>query len=243
MTDSPKRHTLLIGSIDALAAGIARSFTETEVVTSFAFDTSDGDDAIRFVSEAQLNPERMRAVNFGNPEALTSQLLSFEPLDCAVLLPRWFNSGRVLELSHSDWDAALGQNVEEAIYTLQAIAKLLIRQGNGGHIVVVLGLPVPLAGLSAVTASHAALASMCRQAALELAAHNITLNMVQTGWLEHPDRSAAELEQLEEHIPLKALASTADVGAACTFLASPAAAYLTGVSLPVDGGFMLGQRS
>ena len=130
-TDLNEPHTLIIGAVDALATGIASAFVDAGGVVSFAFDARDGDDAIRQVSEAGLTPERMRAVNFEDPETLDTQVTSFEPLDSAVLLPRWYGYGRALELSHADWDAALTQNVEEAIYTLQALSNLFIEQGGG----------------------------------------------------------------------------------------------------------------
>jgi NAD(P)-dependent dehydrogenase (short-subunit alcohol dehydrogenase family) len=57
-------------------------------------------------------------------------------------------------------------------------------------------------------------------------------------WLEAQDDPQATERRVAEAIPLKRIAAPADVAAAVSYLASPDAAYITGVSIPVDGGYL-----
>jgi NAD(P)-dependent dehydrogenase (short-subunit alcohol dehydrogenase family) len=100
--------------------------------------------------------------------------------------------------------------------------------------------------LSTYSASKGALLSYTRAAAVELAPHNIRVNAVAPGmaltpliedWLsDQPDPDLA-LAEVVEAIPLRRLASADDVAGAVSYLASRDARYITGISLPVDGGY------
>ncbi|MCW2557024.1 MAG: polS 3, partial [Mycobacterium sp.] len=102
-------------------------------------------------------------------------------------------------------------------------------------------------GLSIYTASKGAMLSLTRTAAIELAEYNIRVNAVAPGLTRTPmyDACLAELPNADEMarghaaaIPIGRIAEPDDVAAAVSFLASPGASYITGVSLPVDGGFL-----
>jgi NAD(P)-dependent dehydrogenase (short-subunit alcohol dehydrogenase family) len=150
-----------------------------------------------------------------------------------------------------------GTTVEEARRTFEvnALAPLwMIRAAieplseRGGAIVNVtsrlahIGVP----GMSVYGASKGALRALTHGAAVELAPLGIRVNAVAPGmtetdlfqeWIESlPDPQAARAE-VESAVPLGSLARPEEVAAAIWFLASDAAAHITGVSLPVDGGY------
>jgi glucose 1-dehydrogenase len=84
---------------------------------------------------------------------------------------------------------------------------------------------------------------MARTAAGELAPHNIRVNIVEPGWTDTPgERAFATEEELRAGgaaLPLGRLATIEDLGRCVAFLASDDAAYITGATLRVDGGFVL----
>lgn len=135
-----------------------------------------------------------------------------------------------------------------AAMTMTAAAARAMRTTGGGAIIMMLsrlassGVPT----LSTYTASKGALAAYTNAAAVELAPDNIRVNAVAPGmaltpliedWLaDQPDPEAALADTLAD-IPLGRLATPDDVAAAVSYLASPGAAYVTGASIAVDGGY------
>jgi 3-oxoacyl-[acyl-carrier protein] reductase len=137
----------------------------------------------------------------------------------------------------------------------QAITKLLVpfmRQEKYGRIVNIISTSVkqPIAGLGVSNAIRGAVANWAKTLASELASDGITVNNVlpgatRTGRLESILKTSAEkkgtsLEAAEQRmldeIPARRFGTPEEIGAAVAFLASPAAAYITGINLPVDGG-------
>lgn len=93
----------------------------------------------------------------------------------------------------------------------------------------------------AYTASKAALHHLSRELAADLARRHIAVNVIAPGWFS-TDMTAevraepGRLEATRRRIPFERFGTATDIGGAAVFLASPAAAYITGVELPVDGG-------
>jgi 3-oxoacyl-[acyl-carrier protein] reductase len=92
-------------------------------------------------------------------------------------------------------------------------------------------------------ASKAGLVGMARSIGRELGSRNITANVVAPGFVATDMTDALSAERRAEilaQVPLGRYASVAEIAAAVTFLASDAAAYITGAVLPVDGGLGMG---
>lgn len=157
-------------------------------------------------------------------------------------------SGPLLSASASDIRSTLDTNTVAAILLLQAAARSMISSGGGSIINITSRLAsAGVPGLSIYTASKGAMLSLTRTAAIEFAEHGIRVNAVAPGLTRTPlyDEWMAGLPDSEQvardqaaAIPLGRIAEPEDVAAAVSFLASPGAAYITGVSLPVDGGFL-----
>lgn len=139
-------------------------------------------------------------------------------------------------------------NTIAAMTMTAAAARAMIAGGEGGAIINMLsrlassGVPT----LTTYMASKGALAAYTKGAAVELAPHDIRVNAVAPGmartpliedWLsDQADPDAALADTLAD-IPLGRLATPEDVAAAVAYLASPEAAYVTGASIAVDGGY------
>jgi NAD(P)-dependent dehydrogenase (short-subunit alcohol dehydrogenase family) len=153
----------------------------------------------------------------------------------------------VVDTTETDWDETLRVNVKGVYLMSQAIVPAMARQGGGAivnlsSITGLVGLPVR----AAYSASKGAVAILTRQMAVDLGRHGIRVNAVAPSFVITAinralfDRMRAEgapwQRLLEEH-PLGRLGEPGDVASAVLFLASAEAAWLTGVVLPVDGGY------
>lgn len=155
--------------------------------------------------------------------------------------------GAVVDLEPEAFRTILDVNVVGTFTVTQAFARHRATAGGGGTIVNIssIGGQQPTPGMGAYESSKAAVDSLTRWAAIELAAQGIRVNAVAPGpvltaMLEHemPEGSPAR-EAWASRIPLGDLARIDDIAAAVVYLTGPGAAHITGVSLPVDGGQLL----
>ncbi len=137
----------------------------------------------------------------------------------------------VLDLTQEEWDAAVA-GARAAFRAAQERAAAWEREGRAGRVVFVVSTAsarvVQGAALEATAGGF--LTTLAQVGAVELGGKGITVNTVVHGWLE------GEPAALLEGIPVGRLARPEDVAAAIAFLASPAAAYVNGAVLAVDGG-------
>jgi NAD(P)-dependent dehydrogenase (short-subunit alcohol dehydrogenase family) len=149
------------------------------------------------------------------------------------------------DVTAAEWDAVMSVNIRGTFFLTQAIGRAMIASGRGGAIVNVASTHA-LAGTperSTYGISKAALVGMTRMLAVEWAAHGIRVNAVAPGRLATPSPSRADkgadqvyMDAMLKRIPLRRLATPEEVAAAVVYLASPAAASVTGQVLVLDGG-------
>ncbi len=150
-----------------------------------------------------------------------------------------------------DWRRILTVDLDGVYYVSQAVIPLLRARGGGRiiNIASVLGL-VPARLQSGYCAAKGAVVTLTKSMALELAPDNILVNAVAPGstltesyskMLESKDGIFYEKAQsLMSHIALGRPGNPAEIASAVTFLALPASSYITGVVIPVDGGWSAG---
>ncbi len=148
-----------------------------------------------------------------------------------TLLPR---------MSDDEWDDVINTNLRGAFLFTRAASRYMMRQRSGRiiNMASVSGL-VGNPGQTNYSASKAGLIGMTRSLARELAGRNVTINAVAPGFIvTDMTRALAGIasEEAKKRIPLKRFGEPEDVAAAVLFLASPAAAYITGQVITVDGG-------
>jgi glucose 1-dehydrogenase len=132
-----------------------------------------------------------------------------------------------------------------AFYGLRAAAKQMIRQNQGGNLVVISSVhavqAIPTS--MAYNMAKAALDQMARTAALELAPYRIRVNIVYPGWTDTPGErkyfSEEVLQRAGAGLPLGRLARPEEIARAVLFLVDPASEYITGSTLSIDGGTQL----
>ena len=149
------------------------------------------------------------------------------------------------EMPPEQFDRVLAVNVGGTFLMSQAVGRRMIERGSGGTIINVASIAALVGGnpdymqTVGYNASKGAVISMTRDLATSWAVHNITVNAIAPGWF--PTRmSGGLIERFEvrmlEDIPLGRFGNPEDLKGVVVFLASPAASYITGQTIVVDGG-------
>jgi 3-oxoacyl-[acyl-carrier protein] reductase len=156
----------------------------------------------------------------------------------------------LLEITPAEWDRTMAINARAMLVTTQVAARAMIAQnadgtGSGGRIVNMasMGGKVAEGGQLTYAASKAAVISLTQASAAELGPHGITVNAVCPGYvlteMGADTRSPEQVAGWSARSPLGRCGTTADVADLVAFLASPAAAYLTGQAVNVSGGMIV----
>jgi 3-oxoacyl-[acyl-carrier protein] reductase len=147
-------------------------------------------------------------------------------------------------MSDADWQAVIDTNLTGTFRAVRRASKSMLRQRRGRIVLIssVVGL-TGSAGQVNYAASKAGLVGLARSVARELGSRSITANVVAPGFVD-TDMTAAlpdsRRDEILAQIPLGRYATPGEVAGVVTWLASDAAAYITGAVIPVDGGLGMG---
>jgi len=149
----------------------------------------------------------------------------------------------VLRMKDTDWDEVIDTNLRAVFRLSRAVMRGMMkaRWGRIINITSVVGA-AGNPGQANYAAAKAGVVGMTKSLAAELGSRNITVNCVAPGFVDTDmTRALSEAQRtaLLEHIPLGRLGAPEDVAAAVAYLASPAAAYVTGAVLHVNGGMYM----
>jgi 3-oxoacyl-[acyl-carrier protein] reductase len=149
----------------------------------------------------------------------------------------------IMRMSEQDWDSVIDTNLKSAFLVTRAVLRPMLRQ-RAGRIVNITSISgvIGNAGQANYSASKAGLIGLTRSTAREVASRGITCNAVAAGviatdiWQGVPP---AAIEALLQIVPAGRRGTPEEVAEAVVFLASEAAAYITGQVLNVDGGMVM----
>jgi len=175
--------------------------------------------------------------------AIEKIMTRFTRIDVLVNNAGVTRDGLLARMTTEAWDTVLDTNLKGAFHFIRPVGRVMIKQ-RGGRIVnisSVIGL-MGNAGQANYAASKAGLIGLSKSVARELASRNVTCNVVCPGFIETDmtkDLNEEMKKKLLEAIPLKRLGQASDVAGVVAFLCSPAANYITGQILTVDGGMVM----
>ena len=151
--------------------------------------------------------------------------------------------GLLMRMSDEDWDAVLNTNLKGAFHLTREFFRVFAKQRAGRiiNITSVIGL-IGNPGQCNYAASKAGLIGFTQSVARELASRGVTVNAIAPGFIE-TDMTSDLNEELKANIlraiPMGKFGAADDIAEAALFLASPAARYITGQVLTVDGGMVM----
>jgi 3-oxoacyl-[acyl-carrier protein] reductase len=151
--------------------------------------------------------------------------------------------GLLMRMREDDWDTVLDTNLKGAFNTVKAFMRPLMKGENSRiiNIASVIGL-IGNAGQANYSASKAGLIGFTKAVARELAGRAVTCNAIAPGFIT-TDMTDELPESVKEavigKIPLATFGTTEDIAKSVLFLASPAARYITGQVIAVDGGMTM----
>jgi 3-oxoacyl-[acyl-carrier protein] reductase len=245
MFDLSGKTALVTGATGGLGGAIARAFHEQGAHVVLSGTRESALEALA----AELG-ERTCAVaaNLADPQAVDGLVAAAEAaagreLDILVSNAGVTRDGLILRMKDADWDDVLRINLESYFRLSRAALRGMMRRRRGRIIGVTSVVGVTgNAGQTNYAASKAGMIGFSRALAQEVASRNVTVNCVAPGFIASPMTDVLtdqQKSQILERVPLARLGLAAEVAAACVYLASEEAAYVTGATLHVNGGMAM----
>jgi citronellol/citronellal dehydrogenase len=163
----------------------------------------------------------------------------FGRIDCVVNNAGGQFTAAAEDISPGGWRAVRRLNLDAPWFLTQAVAKRWMIGNGGGRVISVVLCPERgIAGMAHSSAARAGMGALTRTLAMEWGRHGIALNCVAPGWIDTDGVRGygLDLDDVAAQVPMKRLGSAAEVGELIAFLASPAAGYITGQTIAIDGG-------
>ena len=235
------RRGIGLAMADALAGAGA------DIIGVSASLENEGSEAQRVV-EAHGRSFEAHTVDFANRAAVTEfgELLAAHerPVDILVNNAGTIERAPAAEHPLELWDKVLEVNLSSQFVLTQLLGRGMLERGSG-RIIFTASLLSFQGGINVpgYTASKSAVAGLVKALSNEWASRGVTVNAIAPGYIstdntqalrDDADRSRSILDR----IPAGRWGKPSDLGGAAVFLASPAADYVTGVTLPVDGGWL-----
>jgi NAD(P)-dependent dehydrogenase (short-subunit alcohol dehydrogenase family) len=172
---------------------------------------------------------------------LGDSLRQFGSIDILINNAGIFPVSSVEDMREEDWDRVIGTNLIGAFLCSRAVAGTFLRQGSGRVISITSGRAFQGAKNAAhYAASKAGIIGLSKSLALELAPRHITVNVICPGITDTAQprghQSEAQIYDQAKKIPLGRIGQPEDLVGAAVFLASDAAAFITGQTVIVNGG-------
>ncbi len=179
-------------------------------------------------------------------EAMVQQVVAeFGSVDGFVSNAVYSDRELMVEADMDGFRRTIDVSMWGAFYGLRATTQQMVKQGNGGSVVIVSSphakIPIPTA--MAYNMAKAAIDHMARTAAIELVSHKIRVNIMHPGWIDTPgERKFFSEEQMQtggEALPWGRLGRPEEIGNAVAWMLSDSGEYMTGSTMTLDGGVQL----
>lgn len=183
-------------------------------------------------------------VDFADPMA-GQGLFSDQPVDILVNNAGIIRRNDAVDFTESDWDDVMDVNLKALFFTTQAFAKAVFARDGQGRVVNIASLLSFQGGIRvpSYTASKHGVAGLTKLLANEWAAKGINVNAVAPGYIETNNTEALRADEsrnaaILDRIPAGRWGAASDIAGAAVYLCTPAANYVHGAILNVDGGWL-----
>lgn len=254
MSQLSGQFALVTGGSRGIGRGIVIALAKAGAKVAFVYRGSKeaSDSLVEEVKAAGGEAVAIQA-DVAQPDAATKvieQVLGlWGRLDILVNNAGVIRDGLFLRMSDDDWNTVINTNLGGTFSFCRAVAQQMTLKQRYGRIINISSVAATHvnAGQCNYAASKGAVNSFTRALAVELGSRNVTVNAIAPGFIE-TDMSAAVVSKAgdfiaKKMIPVRRLGKAEDIAAGVVFLASPAAAYITGQVLTIDGGLSLGAVS
>jgi 3-oxoacyl-[acyl-carrier protein] reductase len=233
---------LVIGGSRGIGEGIVRRLASDGAAVAFTYSNSE-EKAKRLASEidaagGKVLPIKADSASAEDIRATVNQVVK-EPGETDIFgnNPGILIRGAIDSYSFEDFDRMLAVNVRAEFVGMQAASQSM---KDGGRIILIgsnTAVRTAFPGASVYSMTKAALTGLVRGAAIDLGPRAITVNNIQPGPTA-TDMSAPRAEAVKGLIPLARMADESEIAGFVSYLASDEAAFITGASLTIDGGYI-----
>ena len=238
---------LVTGASRGIGRAVALALAEAgaEVVVNYSSSPDAADAVVSEISESGGQAYALQA-NVADEEAVNGLIKSVIErsgrIDVLVNNAGITRDGLLMRMKTEDWQAVINLNLSGVFLCTRAVTRPMLKQKSGRiiNITSVVGL-MGNAGQSNYAAAKAGVVGFTRSTAKEMASRGITVNAVAPGFIATDMTKNLDSEGILTAIPLGQFGTPEQVAGAVRFLAAdPAAAYITGQVLQVDGGMVMG---
>ena len=209
---------------------------------------SSSEKTAKRISELGRQSYEIRA-DLGNKNAWSSVIdeahQKAKHLDILVNNAGIIRRNDALDFSESDWDDVLDVNLKSVFFLSQAFASKAVETGHAARIINIASMLSYQGGIrvASYTASKSGVMGLTRLLANEWSGKDINVNAIAPGYFATNNTAALQADEqrnkeIIDRIPAGRWGDPTDLGGAAVFLASQASAYVNGITLPVDGGWL-----
>lgn len=239
---------LVTGASRGIGRSIALALAEAgaDIAVNYAGSEDAANETVRLIEELGVKAFAVRA-NVGiaaEAEAMVKQVNeTFGKIDILINNAGITRDNLIMRMKEDEFDQVIETNLKGVFNCLKSVTRPMMKQRYGriiniSSVVGVLGNP----GQANYVAAKAGVIGLTKASAKELASRGITVNCVAPGFIatDMTDELSEELRnKMLEGIPLARLGQPEEIASVVSFLVSPAASYMTGQTLHVDGGMYM----
>jgi NAD(P)-dependent dehydrogenase (short-subunit alcohol dehydrogenase family) len=251
--EANKKAALVTGGRRSIGRGIALALAEAgySVGINDIVRDNETEKTLDLLSEIGADCDYFDA-DISNPAQVSAMFASFRDrfggIDALANNAYWAVHTPFLDINVETWNRTIDVSLTGYFLCSQAAARMMVDQGRGGSIVCISSVHSQRVWPTdtAYGVAKAGVDRLTQSMAVDLGSHGISANAIQPGFVsidqpfgESPEEFAL-LPERSKFIPAGRNATPEDIGRAAAFLLSPAARNITGTTLPVDGGFLVG---